>query len=125
MNLKVFIIVVCLYLTINCQNIHSHKIQTACNNKIHVSMADSNINLITNYQLFEVSDYPEDVIMNLNQVNNKYRYKDSAGIICLPILSNDSVYRLRKFVMVKDGYVFTVYFLKNIQHDTILNAIRL
>jgi hypothetical protein len=88
-------------------------------------MADSSTGLITNYQLFEVSDYPEGVIMNLNQVNNEYRHRDSSGITCLPVLKDDSVHRLRKFVMVKEGYVFTVYFLKNTQHDTTLTAIRL
>lgn len=88
-------------------------------------MTDSDMRLITNYQLFEVTDYPEDVIMNLNQVNNKYRYKDSSGIICLPVLKDDSLHRLRKIVIVKEGYVFMLYFLKNNQHDTTLNAIRL
>jgi hypothetical protein len=97
-----------------------------CNESIQVSIFDSSLNkTITDYQIYEVTNYPEGVIMKLQTVSEQYKYKDSLGVICLPLLKENNVESVRKFVLVKEGYVYTEYYLKNKIFDTLINAIRI
>jgi hypothetical protein len=79
---------------------------------------------IKDYALYEVTHYPEGVIHELQSVAAKYRYKDSAGMVCIPLLPDSLVKeRFRVFVFVKDSYVYTRHYLSNTFIDTVLGVI--
>lgn len=124
-NFKGLIAFFSTILVFGCESSSSDK-RPICNESLRVSVFDSSINKgVTDYRLYEITTYPEGIIMKLETVSELYRYKDSLGVICLPLLNKVSAEVVRKFVLVKNGYVFTEYYLKNRVTDTILNAIRL
>lgn len=99
-----------------------------CPNSISIKTVDVHNNSeVTDYELYETTNYPEGIIMKIQSVANKYRFKDNRGKICIPILP-DSTFKFikfRKFVFVKSNYVYTEYFLKNASADTLLRVIPL
>lgn len=124
-NFKVFLLAFSTILVCSCNSLISD-IQTVCPESIKVSIFDSLANKsVTGYNLYEVTTYPEGIVMKLQMVAEKYKYKDSLGVTCLPLLKEQSSETVRKFVLIKKGYVYTEYYLKNIASDTSLNAIRL
>ena len=123
-NFKGLIGLFFIVLTCSCKSLSSDK-QPVCNESIQVSIFDSSIiTTVADYRLYEVTTYPEGIIMKLETVAERHKYKDSSGVACLPLLKECSKQMVRKFVLVKDGYVYTLYYLKNRTADTLLNAIR-
>jgi hypothetical protein len=99
--------------------------KTYCPNSISIEAIDAQgNNLVDGYELYETTNYAEGIIMDIGAVSSKYRFKDSARKVCIPILP-DPVLPYRKFVFVKNGYVYTEYQLKNSPIDTVLQVVSL
>ena len=102
-NFKGLIVFFSTALICSCKSLSPDK-QPICNESIQVFIFDSSINeAVTDYRIYEVTTYPEGIIMKLQTVAEQYKYKDSSGVTCLPLSKEDSAETIRKFVLVKDG----------------------
>jgi hypothetical protein len=109
----------------SCNSLLSEE-EKKCVNSIQISFVDNTTKKkVFNYKFYEVTNYPEGAIMNLQIVSTEYIYKDSLGIICLPQLSGRDNEIIRKFVFVKSGFVYTEYFLKRTVTDTVFTVIKI
>jgi len=124
-NFKEFFVFFLTLYIISCKSVALEK-QPICYESIRVSIFDSSINeVVKNFRLYEVTSYPEGIIMKLQTVAEQYKFNDSLGIVCLPLIKEDNVETVRKFIFVKNGYVYTEYYLRNRSGDTLLNAIKI
>jgi hypothetical protein len=97
-----------------------------CDKGIKISAFDSSKKLnVQDYKIYEVTNYPEGIIMKLKTVAAKFIYQDSSGVICLPLNSELNSQEYRKLIFVKDGYVYSSFYLRNDIQDTLLPVLNI